>query len=154
MGRKLIISLLLLAFAAFAQDAKPNLSGTWKLNTAKSDFGPMPPPDSRTDIIDHKDPVLKESVAMSSSQGDMKMDLTYTTDGKESKNTVMDNDVTSNAHWDGKTLVVDSKANFGGNDITIHETRVLSDDGKTLTRQAHITSPQGEGDQKLVFDKQ
>ena len=154
MGRKLIVSLLLLAFAAFADDAKPNLSGTWKLNAAKSDFGPMPSPDSRTDTIDHKDPVVKESVSMSSGQGDLQWDLTYTTDGKDSKNTIMGSEMTSNAHWEGRTLVVDSKANFGGNDMTIHGTMVLSDDGKTLTRQAHIAGPMGEGDQKLVFDKQ
>jgi hypothetical protein len=154
MGRKLIISLLLLAFAAFADDAKPNFSGTWKLNAGKSDFGPMPPPDSRTDTIDHKDPVVKESVAMSTGQGDMQWDITYTTDGKDSKNTVMGSEMTSNAHWEGKTLVVDSKATFDGNDMTIHGTMVLSDDGKTLTRQAHITGPMGEGDQKLLFDKQ
>ncbi|HTP86464.1 MAG TPA: hypothetical protein VMJ34_05945 [Bryobacteraceae bacterium] len=155
MGRKLIISLLLLAFAAFAaDDVKPNFSGTWKLNAEKSDFGPMPGPDSRTDTIDHKEPVVKESVAMSSSQGDMNWDLTYTTDGKESKNTVMGSEMTSTAKWDGNTLVVDSKANFGGSDMTIHGTMVLSDDGKTLTRQAHFSGPMGEGDQKLVFDKQ
>jgi len=154
MGRKLIVAFLLLAFAAFADDAKPNFSGTWKLNAAKSDFGPMPAPDSRTDTIDHKDPVVKESVAMSSSQGDMNWDLTYTTDGKDSKNEVMGSEMTSNGHWDGKTLVVDSKGNFGGSDMTIHSTMQLSDDGKTLIRTAHMAGPMGEGDQKLVFDKQ
>jgi hypothetical protein len=154
MGRKLIVALLLLAFAAFADDAKPNFSGIWKLNAAKSDFGPMPPPDSRTDTIDHKEPVVKESVSMATGQGDMQWDITYTTDGKDSKNTIMGNDMVSNAHWDGQTLVVDSKANFGGSDMTIHGTMVLSDDGKVLTRQAHFSGAMGEGDQKLVFDKQ
>jgi len=154
MGRKLIISLLLLAFAAFADDAKPNFSGTWKLNAAKSDFGPMPPPDSRTDTIDHKDPQVKESVSMATGQGDMQWDIVYTTDGKDSKNTIMGSEMTSTAHWEGKTLVVDTKGSFGGSDMTIHGTMVLSGDGKTLTRQAHIAGPMGESDQKLLFDKQ
>jgi hypothetical protein len=154
MGRKLIISLLLIAFAAFADDAKPNFSGTWKLNAAKSDFGPMPPPDSRTDTVDHKDPVIKESVAMSTGQGDMSWDLAYTTDGKESKGSIMGSDITTTAHWEGTTLIVDSKANFGGSDMTLHGTVVLSDDGKTLTRAVHISGPMGEGDQKLIFEKQ
>lgn len=154
MGRTIIVSLLLLAFAAFAQDAKPNFSGTWKLDAAKSDFGPIPPPDSRTDTIDHKEPVVKESVAMATGQGDMQWDITFTTDGKDSKNEVMGSEMTSNAHWDGSALVVDSKANFGGSDMTIHDSRVLSADGKTMTRTAHIAGPMGEGDQKLVFEKQ
>ena len=154
MSRKLTIALLLFAFAAFADDAKPNLSGTWKLDIAKSDFGQMPGPDSRTDIIDHKEPVVKESVSMSTQQGDISWDVTYTTDGKDSKNTVMGSDMVSNAHWDGGKLVVDSKANFGGSDMTIHGTTVLSDDGKILTMQAHMSGPMGEGDQKLIFVKQ
>ena len=66
----------------------------------------------------------------------------------------MGSEMTSNAHWDGKTLVVDSKANFGGSDMIIHSTMVLSEDGKTLTLQAHMAGPMGEGDQKLVFAKQ
>jgi len=59
----------------------------------------------------------------------------------------------SNAHWDGDKLVVDSKANFGGTDMTIHGTMYLSDDGKVLHRDAHISGPMGEGDQKLIFTK-
>ena len=32
--------------------------------------------------------------------------------------------------------------------------QVLSDDGKTLTQNAHLASAMGELDQKLIFEKQ
>jgi len=150
MTRRLIVSALLLALSAFAQDAKPNFSGKWKLNAAKSDFGPMPAADSRTDTITHKEPVLKESV----DAGEFQFEATYTTDGKESKNTMMGGETTSKAHWDGSTLVIDTKANFNGSEMVIHSTMTLSADGKGLTRKVHLSGPMGEGDQTLVFDKQ
>ena len=39
--------------------ANPNFSGEWKLNTSKSDFGPLPGPSTRTDKIAHVHPDLK-----------------------------------------------------------------------------------------------
>jgi hypothetical protein len=45
------LALLTLAFGLVQAQAKTDFSGTWKLNASKSDFGPMPPPDTRTDKI-------------------------------------------------------------------------------------------------------
>jgi len=153
MGRKLILFALLIAFAALADDAKPNFSGTWKLNLTKSQLGPMAP-DSRTDVIDHKDPAIRESVNSSSSQGDFQMETAYTTDGKEAKNTIMGSDFTTKAHWEGNALIVDTKGTTDNGDVTIHGKYELSDDGKTLTKSDHISGGFGEADEKLVFDKQ
>jgi hypothetical protein len=149
MTLRLIASILLLAFPVLAQEAKPDFSGTWTLNAAKSDFGPMPPADSRTDIITHKEPVLKESV----NAGDQQWEATYTTDGKESKNTLMGYEMTSTAHWEATALVIESKLDFGGAAIIMHGTVTLSADGKVLTKKTHISGMM-EGDQTLVFDKQ
>lgn len=149
MSKRLIVALLLLAIAAFAQDAKPDFSGAWQLNAAKSDFGPMPPSDSRTDTIAHKEPVLKESV----NAGEFQFEATYTTDGKESKNQIMGSEMISKAHWEGATLVIDSKVDFNGAEMVMHGTMALSDNGKVLTRKVHMSGPMGEGDQTLVFDK-
>ena len=54
-----------LASMAFAAD-KPNFSGDWKLNAAKSNFGPIPPPTSYTRKIAHAEPtriVERHSIA-------------------------------------------------------------------------------------------
>jgi hypothetical protein len=60
----------------------------------------------------------------------------------------------STGKWDGDALVITTKANYGGNDITLADKWTLSEDGKVLTINRHITSPMGELDQKIVLEKQ
>jgi hypothetical protein len=149
------LTLLTLALGLVQAQAKTDFSGTWKLNTGKSDFGPMPPPDSMTQKITHQDPSLKANVATTGGpQGDMTYDVSYTTDGKECVNHVADNEFKSTLKWDGDELVVDTKGSFGGNDFTSKDRWTLSADGKTLTRAQHVSSAMGEADMKMVFEKQ
>ncbi len=148
------ICTLALGLAAGAQ-AKPNFSGDWKLNVDKSDFGPMPAPTSMTAKIDHADPNLKVATAVSSpQQGDASYDSKYTTDGKESANSMGPMETKSTVTWDGDDLAVITKLDAGGTEISIKSKWNLSADGKTMTQTAHVTSPQGEIDLKYVFDKQ
>jgi hypothetical protein len=142
-----------LAALSFAQD-KPNFSGTWKLNTAKSDFGVLPGPDSLTSVIEHADPTLKMTVNSAGQQGNQDYTVNYTTDGKEAVNHVGPREVKSTAVWDGSNMVVNSKLNFNDQDVTIKSVWTLSADGKTLTQNVHLASQMGETDQKLVLEKQ
>jgi hypothetical protein len=135
-------------------EGKPNFSGEWKLNLSKSEFGPFPAPNSRTDKIDHKDPNLKINTTSSGQQGEISVDLAYTTDGKESTNTIRGNPVKSTVKWEGGALLIDSKGTFGGNDVQIKDKWTLSEDGKTLTINRHFTSQMGEADQKQMLEKQ
>jgi hypothetical protein len=152
--RLLPLLALIVTFGLIAAQAKPNLSGTWKANVTKSDFGPMPAPDSDTRKIDHQDPKLKVNVATSGGMGDLNYEANYTTDGQESTNHVMDSDFKSVAKWDGDDLVIDTKGSFNGTDFTAKDRWSLSEDGKTLTVQRHLSSAMGEADQKVVYDKQ
>lgn len=145
---------LLLVVGAAAANAKPNFTGEWKLNASKSEFGPMPAPASRVDKIKHADPDLAVSTTASGPQGEATFDLKYTTDGKECTNELRGNPTKSTAAWDGDALVINTKANFQGNDITLTDKWTLSEDGKTLTVARHIKAPQGEFDQKTVLEKQ
>ena len=137
-----------------AAQAKPNFSGDWKLNVDKSEFGPMPPPTSMTMKIDHDDPNMKVATAVSGPQGDMSVDAKYTTDGKESINSMGPMEAKSTMNWDGDDLAVTTKLDAGGTEIAIKGKWTLSTDGKTLTQATHLTSPQGEVDLKYVFEKQ
>jgi hypothetical protein len=47
--------MLLLAVTIKDQGAKPDLSGTWNLDLAKSDFAGAPAPDSMVQVIEHID---------------------------------------------------------------------------------------------------
>ena len=83
-GFRLTCLIFLAAALAVAQaQAKSDFSGTWKANMSKSDFGPMPAPDSIVEKIVHEDPSLKVNVAQTGGTGDAAYDVVYTTDGKE-----------------------------------------------------------------------
>ncbi|HZT38057.1 MAG TPA: hypothetical protein VFA28_09165 [Bryobacteraceae bacterium] len=134
--------------------AKPNFTGDWKLNADKSNFGPIPPPTAMTLNIEHSDPNLKILTKQSGAQGDMEYEAKYTTDGKESVNKFGEAEAKSVVNWDGDALVNDTKLSINGNEITIKSKWTLSEDGKVLTNNAHLVSPQGELDMTQVFEKQ
>lgn len=144
----------LMAMALGLAQAKPNFTGTWKLNMAISEFGQLPAPDSRTDKITHQDPDLKDSLTQTGPMGEVNAELKYSTDGKETTNTLRGNEIKNTAKWEGDELVIAGKGTFNGADITIDDRWSLSEDGKTLTIQRHFTSPMGDTDQKLVLEKQ
>lgn len=156
MSRNALLAALTAALCAatLCAQTKPNFSGTWKLNTAKSDFGVLPGPDSRTDRIEQSDAIIKESVDSKGPQGDQVYTLNYTPDGKEGVNTPGGLEIKNTAKWDGPALVIDSKLKFQDQDVTIKSTWTLSDDGKTFTMNSHLASAMGETDQKFVFEKQ
>jgi hypothetical protein len=152
--RLISLTLLIAAVGLVQAQAKTDFSGTWKANTGKSDFGPMPPPDSITEKIGHADPSLKVNIAQIGGSGDMTYDMTYTTDGKECVNTVAGNEFKTTLKWDGDDLVADTKGSFDGNDFTAKDRWALADGGKTMTVTRHITTAMGEFDMKMVFEKQ
>lgn len=139
---------------AAAAGARPNFTGTWKLNIAKSDFGPLPGPDSQTSIIEHNDPAMKINANSTGPQGNQNIVINMTTDGKEATNSVAGNDVKSTSSWEGNHLVMDAKLKFNDQDVMIHYVWIMGPDGKTMTQDVHYSSPMGEADQKLIFDKQ
>lgn len=149
------LTLLTVAIGLIQAQAKTDFSGTWKLNVAKSEFGPIPPPESMIEKIAHQDPSIKASVAATGGpQGDMNYDVAYTTDGKECVNHIGKGELKSILKWDGDDLVVDSTGSFGGNEFTSKGRWSLSSDGKTMTVTQHLSSAMGEADMKTVFDKQ
>ena len=148
------LTFLTLALGLVQAQAKTDLTGTWKLDTAKSEFGPLPPPDGRTEKIVHQDPSLKVNVAQTGGTGDMTYDVVYTTDGKECVNHVGENEFKSTLTWDGDDLAVDTKGSFGGTDFTSKDRWVVSADGKTLTITRHISSAMGDAEMKEVYQKQ
>ena len=137
-----------------AQAAATNFSGDWNLNLSKSEMGPVPAPEMMTRKIEQADPAIKIETHQKGARGDSTSDLSYTTDGKPFTNKVNGSDVKGIAKWDGDSLVVDSTRDFQGTELKQQEKWTLSDGGKTLTINNHITLPNGEFDIKMVFDKQ
>jgi hypothetical protein len=150
---RLALLTLITAIGCFA--ATPDLSGTWKLNSTKSEFGQFPAPGSMTQKITSADGKITVDMKMTGEQGEFAMNSTYTTDGKESTNTGFGGGETkSTAKWDADALVIDTKGSFGDNAFTMKDKWSLSADGKVLTVARHFSSGMGEMDQRMVFDKQ
>ena len=153
---------VILVLSAAAQEkpntpapVKPNYTGTWKLNLAKSDYGPVPAPESQVYTIEHKEPSIKINVEQKGgARGDIKFSLDLTTDGKEVAAIPESLGSKSAATWDGEVLVIKTNTQYQGSPITIESKYTLSKDGKTLNIAAHIVGSFGEVDTSAVYDKQ
>jgi len=147
---------VLLAASVYAQGL-PNYTGTWTFDAAKSDFGPIPPPESIVMVIDHKEPTLKVNVTQKTPMGEAANDSTYTTDGKDNINKMRspagEQDVKSTTKWNGKTLTTSRTIEAQGMTIGIDETWDLSADGKVLTINRMLKTPQGDFNTKITMNK-
>ena len=146
-----LFALTLLTGTVAAAD-KPNFSGDWKMNAAKSSFGPIPSPSSITRKVTHAEPSL---AIVEEQQGDMGTQVTtrkYTTDGKDMTFESSGAVVRGTAVWEGNTLILTSVVDAIG--VTFTDRMSLSPDSRTMTSAVHIASAQGDLDLVVVFDKQ
>ena len=132
----------------------PNLSGTWVLQIAESDFGMVPPPDSRTDVIDHQEPRLAVKRTTSAQGTTTVADMTYAVDGKPHKNNAGTTELVSTLKWDGDVLVMVTTTQAPQGELVITDHYTLSPDGQTLT-QARVLAIQDQTlAQTMVLKKQ
>jgi hypothetical protein len=153
-GRSAFMLLTCFGLGSVAALAKPNFAGDWKLNASKSEFGQFPAPASMVQKNTHEDPSLKVSVKMSTDNGDFNWESSYRTDGTETVNQFGPSEMKSKTVWDGDTLVINTKGQFGDNPVTMLDKWELSTDGKTITIRRHWSSSRGDMDQKIVLEKQ
>lgn len=149
----LSLMFVLVAAPATAQGV-PNLSGTWVMDVSKSDFGMMPAPAGRTDVIDHKEPALVIKRTTMTPNGEVASTLTYAVDGKPYLNKAGGNDISSVLKWEGATLVVVSTVETPNGQATITDRFSVSEDGKVLTQQRAISIQGQELAQTIVLAKQ
>lgn len=146
-----VLAAMVLAGLAPAAD-KPNFSGDWKMNAAKSDFGQLPPPTSFVRKIEHSDPslIIVEDQAAGGANSTTTRKLT--TDGKTSGLELNGMAATCSAAWDGADLIATTALDSVGLKFT--DRMSLSADRKLLTSKVKIASPQGDAELTLVFDRQ
>ena len=147
---------VILPFAAHAQ-GKPDFSGTWTLDTAKSD----PAPAGRggggggAATLTIKQTATELAIQSEGRQGPQTM--TYKLDGSESKNEQMGRGgaqtIVSKAKWDGASLIIDTTREIQGMSITTHEVRKLDNGGKEMKVESTTQTPQGEVKRNVVYTK-
>lgn len=131
---------------------KPNFSGDWKMNAAKSNFGPIPGPTSIVRKVTHAEPSLAIVEEQQSDLGAQVTTRKYTTDGKDMSFESGGAVVRGTAVWERNTLILTSIVDAIS--ATFTDRMSLSEDGRTLTSAVHIASAQGDLDLVVVFDKQ
>ena len=157
MNRVLLLTIagaMILPFPARAQ-GKADFSGTWTLDTAKSD----PPPQGRGGggggSMTIKQTGTELTITSEGRQGPQT--LTYKLDGSESTNQMMGRGgattVKSTAKWDGSSLVIETTRDFNGMSITTKEARRLDNGGKEMQVESTTQTPNGEQKRKTVYTK-
>jgi hypothetical protein len=146
-----MMTALVIPFPVRAQ-AKPDFSGTWTLDAARSTIpqgrggrggggrgaaGPI---------------VIKQNA------GDITIgSASYKLDGSESTNQVQGRgglqEVKSKARWDGASLVIESAREIQGFSINTKEVRHLDAGGKEMIVETTTSTPQGDVAAKLVYTK-
>lgn len=144
----MLIGCLYAAFAA--AQAKPNFTGSWKMNPQKSKFT-NGGPDNILIKVDHKEPEFTENWSIATPDGERSFQAKYTIGGKETEQQVMGRTAMTLAKWAGDALVIEWKAGDG----SFNRKLTLSADGKTLTKV--VTQSDGGGtpvEDTVVFEKQ
>ncbi len=147
----LLAALCVAAADGAALDAKPNFSGKWVLDAAKSNLGPV----ERVDLVQHAGKQIRQTISATVGQAQHNTVLVYTTDAKVNTNTVgPGRAMKSKATWAGSKLVIESKAELRGSAAESKETWELSADGKVLTVMREMKTLQSAASHKLIFNKQ
>jgi len=149
----LFVASLALALAAPAAAAPPDFSGHWKLNVEKSKLDDPYIGLAEERTIDHKDPQLVVNVKDVQDGEEDSTTAKYTTDGKETRNTVDGDPNFTTAHWDGQILIVETKiiSDTDTTDLSDHWT--VSADGKVLTIARKMKVGFDEREFVFVFDR-
>lgn len=153
--RSAVLALLLGAVGtAVAAAQPPNLTGTWVLDAAKSDFGQLPAPQNRSDAIDHREPQITIKRTILQDGIPATLDLRYGVDGKPHTNTTPQGQITSTLTWEGRVLVMRSQVPTDGGAAEIVDRMTLSGDGKTLTQHRTISIQGQEIKQTIALVRQ
>ena len=146
-----LVSVAAVASAASGSN-KPDFSGEWKMNAAKSNYGAVPAPASFVRKITHAEPKLTIVEVQSGGGSDGTVTRKMTTDGKPTVIDINGTPVTCSAAWDGAALIATTAVDSAG--VTFKDKMSLSEDGKSLTSIVKVTSSQGEGEITIVFGRQ
>lgn len=148
------VSTLGLAIAVSAEaQSRPDFSGTWVLQVAQSDFGPIPAPESRTDVITHAEPRLVVVRTVMAQGTESRLEFHYVVDGEPHRNTANGAELTSRLRWDGQVLVMVSIASGAQGEVTITDRYTLSAGGRTLTQDRTLNIAGQEIVQRMVLTK-
>jgi hypothetical protein len=134
--------------------ARPNFTGVWKLDLAKSDLGPLANLTSLVRTITHDDPQLVIEVEVHRGSGRESGEMRFLTYGEETSNTVAGEQTLGHVIWLGDNLLMTTTRQLEGLRTRIVELWTLSPDAKTLRVDAAVTTEKGREDLLAIFSKE
>ena len=146
--------LLAIALAAegCSQVERPDFSGLWELDAARSDFGPVPGPSQSTQIIEHEEPVLRLTADSVGFMGNDHIEFEFRTDGSETIQTIEGRPRRTHSHWEDGVLVTTWEIdNPGQPRFEMVDRRSLSEDGQTMIVDRQVLSEWAEWEQKAFY---
>ena len=152
--RWLVVWCVLLA-TCWAADT-PNFSGIWKVDIAKSDYGPQTPPQSAEYVVRH----VGATISFNYTQDGKTARIDLTPDNEERiTSTTEETAVWTRSYWSGTVLIIESRERkrYGKQEsVGMGWTSrwSLSDDGQQLLIERKIHTVDGDIDQHVVCEKQ
>ncbi len=143
-----IVFVCLGAKAQAHKEAKPNLSGTWKLDASKGNFAKYSDLDPSSElilVISHTDPKISVTRKFTREGQERVQELTYYSNGRgETNPNVAGASAESHTGWNGNKLVLrylikPMSAENRTISLDVREEWKLSADGKMLTQTARIS---------------
>lgn len=141
----LVCSAVAVLSLPLAGQDRPNLSGTWQFDSAKSELHSEKVAGA-TWVINEDDVFIQ--ITQNEDGAAKKVELKCTTDGKECK---ISGDKAKASFWYNGPMLVEMETK---GDRVMRYRMKLSDDGKTLTVDTTSIVPQSTQDDVLVFRKQ
>jgi hypothetical protein len=157
MYRSLVVVVLasLLGMCAVLGQSKPDFSGEWVLNKAKSrlQFPDITVIDRGSMDIEHQEPSFKfRRVFVIGVEKDI-FDQELTTDGREVTTREGKRKAVSRLSWDGDALVYATRYSGSQGDATSEVTYRLQDDGKVLEAVERFRSPKHQHENVWIFER-
>jgi hypothetical protein len=168
LSASLLIVLLTLCLSAGAagddkKKARPDFSGTWKLDGSKSEYGlfsdrPLSKADA-TLVVTHREPELKLVRTLRLNGHEETREFTYFTDerGESNPGSFGSGVLNSKTRWDGERVTAHAKtawpARGGRPEVLLETTQTwqLSSGGKALTHTTRIVNGEATEEVKLVY---
>lgn len=134
--------------------AKPNYTGTWRANFAKSKLE-IQAPESTVFVIEHHEPHFRLSRTHTFQGKSDTWGIALTTDGKEVVREEENRRLHCRLEWEGNSLVFTVRIQMrDGEEVTDHVKYVMAADGKSFTAYESYRGQTSKADNVWVLEKQ
>ena len=114
------------------ENSRPDFSGVWEWNSAKSATrGPMP--ERMVVTIEHREPQLVQHVVTTGADGSERSQTFHIDTGGETTNSAGGATLRTRSRWEGAELVIESWLPTPQREFHFKDHWSLSEDGRTLT---------------------